>query len=653
MRVYPAFRALRMVFYGALLSSVGAAFAADADPEFYVSPAGDDAHPGTLEKPFLTLVRARDAVRAINRKMTADIVVHLRGGIYPVTAPVEFNAADSGRDGFKIIYRAYEAETPVISGGIPVTNWSVHSGRIYKATLQSDRKLRTLYVNGARAEMTRADFTGRGAWGEFVVKGDEPWAETPGATLDGIKFDAAEMPALTNPADIELLQRRIWTFLVMGVRDVATEDGFRVAKLQQPLGAVAATMAWECNIAPQESFTLRNAFEFLDRPGQFYFNRVTHTLYYFARDEEDMTKAEVIAPTSEGLLRIAGGSTSGRVANLVFSGLTFSHDHWQLNRVADSHGAIGVQSLGYYTHFRADGNHHKTRYNILDLPRATVELRNAENIRFERNHFTRLASGCAVSLVNDVVDSEVVGNAFHDLSGNAVNVGHPQHYAIGDGPLFPAGVEGACARVRISNNWIRDVSLEFKQQEAISGFFTEAVEISHNDIARVPYGGIALGWWWGNGEIPPSTVSKDNVIARNRVCDTQRELPRDGGAIYVLGEQPGSRIEGNYVRSNTRTLYLDDGSAYWTVAGNVLDPRDQRDGPKPAHGQWINLWTPRIRDNKIDGNFTTIAKADIRGVNCEPTNTRVETEHSAEARKIIDDAGLEPAYRNVARTISK
>ncbi len=636
-----------------LFCTLGSAFAADVSRVFYLSPSGDDANPGTLAKPFQTLPCARDAARAVSREMTGDIVVYLRGGTHLVTAPVEFTAADSGRNGFDIIYRSYREETPIISGGVTVTDWSVHNGRIYKATLRSDAKLRPLYVKGTRAEMTRADFLGKGAWGEFVVKGDEPWAETPGTTLDGIKFDSAELPALTNPADIELLQRRIWTFLVMGIRDVAVEDGFMVAKLQQPLGAIAATMAWDCNIAPQEPFTLRNAFEFLNRPGQFYFNRVTHTLYYFARDVEDMAKAEVVAPTSEGLLRIAGSSTSERVKNLVFSGLTFSHDHWQLNRVADSHGAIGVQSLGYYTHFRADGDHHKTHYNILDLPQATVELRNAENIRFERNHFTRLASGCAISLVNDVVDSAVVGNVFNDLSGNAVNVGHPQHYKIGDGPLFPAGVEGVCARDKISNNWIREVSREFKQQEAISGFFTEAVEISHNDIARVPYGGIALGWWWGNAEIPPSNVSKNNVIARNRVCDTQQELSKDGGAIYVLGEQPGSRIENNHVRSNTRTLYLDDGSAYWTVTGNVLDPRDQRDVPKRAHGQWLNLWTPRIHDLKIDGNFTTFAKADIRGVNCVPTNTRVETEHSAEAQIIIDAAGLEPAYRDIEKKASK
>lgn len=115
-----------------LFCTLGAAFAAGASQKFYVSPAGDDANPGTLAKPFQALSRARDAARVVSREMTGDIVVCLRGGTHRVTAPVEFTAADSGRNDFHIIYRSYREETPVISGGISVTDWSVHKGRITK-----------------------------------------------------------------------------------------------------------------------------------------------------------------------------------------------------------------------------------------------------------------------------------------------------------------------------------------------------------------------------------------------------------------------------------------------------------------------------------------------------------------------------------------
>jgi hypothetical protein len=208
-----------------------------------------------------------------------------------------------------------------------------------------------------------------------------------------------------------------------------------------------------------------------------------------------------------------------------------------------------------------------------------------------------------------------------------------------------------CARDVISNNWIRNVSLDFKQEEAISGFFTEAVEISHNDIRGVPYGGIALGWWWGNAEIPPSKVPKNNVIAYNRLVETQQVLPRDGGSIYVLGEQPGGRIEYNYIKANTRTLYADDGSAYWTIANNVVDPKGTPDIPGRKDGQWLFLWTPRIHDLKIDNNYSTIENTRNEGVNCKPANTHFEKEFSPAALAIVNAAGLEAAYRDIAEDV--
>jgi hypothetical protein len=192
--------------------------------EIYVSPAGADSNPGTKEMPFQTLVRARDEARSLKSKVNGDIVVFLRAGTYCVTEPLVFGVGDSGVDGHSVEYRAFDHETPVISGGVTVTNWVLDHGKIFKANLNWDRKLRGLYVNGKRATMTQADFKGQGAWGEFIVNGTEPWAETPGKTLDGIQFDSSQMPRFSQPEDVELLQHRVWNFLVMGVRDIDTQS---------------------------------------------------------------------------------------------------------------------------------------------------------------------------------------------------------------------------------------------------------------------------------------------------------------------------------------------------------------------------------------------------------------------------------------------
>ena len=63
----------------------------------------------------------------------------------------------------------------------------------------------------------------------------------------------------------------------------------------------------------------------------------------------------------------------------------------------------------------------------------------------------------------------------------------------------------------------------------------------------------------------------------------------DGGSIYVLGPQPNSVIEANYVACQRKlygSLYTDDGSAYWLLQHNVVNG-----GP-----EWLHIWTSRIYD---------------------------------------------------------
>ena len=121
--------------------------------EFYVAPAGADTNPGTQSRPFATLQRARDAARAVAGQMNGDILINLRGGRYPLDKTVEFTQADSGRNGHQILYKAAAGQKPVFSGGVLVSGWSLHEGRIWKAPLARDHKLRALYVNDQRAVM--------------------------------------------------------------------------------------------------------------------------------------------------------------------------------------------------------------------------------------------------------------------------------------------------------------------------------------------------------------------------------------------------------------------------------------------------------------------------------------------------------------------
>src|ERR1700683_1282933 len=500
-------------FFASLCSFVLSALTAGAaiQASYYVSPTGNDNNAGTEDAPFMTVTKARDIVRAINGSMSGDIIVYLRGGTYFLTSPIQFNEKDGGTNGHEIIYKAYTGETPIISGATQVTGWTQDHGDVYKATLNRDTKLRSLVVNGVRAQMTISKDIKINAndpkalinWGSFNGVGTEPWAQTGGTASDGVQFPSEQVAVYANPSDVELEWAWAWCENISCVRDMTANNGMTVVKMQQPYGAIASKLRW-CALGGTKGYvyTLRNAYELLNAPGEFYFNRTTKTLYYYSRGEE-MSTATVYAPLSEGLIKVSGTSTSSRVNNLQFFGITFQHDHYLLTDVGGSRGFVGSQSSAVFCKFRNDGDHNKCYFTNEDIPQATVELRNCDGIRIERCRFLQLGSPIAVRLYNDVINTTVIGNVFKDLSGNAINLGHPQHYSIPlTGSLFPDGVAGLCKNDLITDNLVENVSTEFKRIEGICGYHLDSVEISHNDVRMLPYGGIAVGWWWGaNGNI--------------------------------------------------------------------------------------------------------------------------------------------------------
>ena len=99
---------------------------------FHVSPQGSDSNPGTEQQPFRTIERARDAVRSNTEDMAQNIVVYLRGGTYNIDRTLVFDHRDSGKNGYTVVYRNYENESPIISGGQKIGGWRLDSGNRWR-----------------------------------------------------------------------------------------------------------------------------------------------------------------------------------------------------------------------------------------------------------------------------------------------------------------------------------------------------------------------------------------------------------------------------------------------------------------------------------------------------------------------------------------
>ena len=100
-----------------------------AATSFFVSTKGDDSNPGTINKPFKTILKA-------SKEMQAGDICYIREGIYHEIITLY---ETHGKNTTPIIFKAYNNENVVLDGTELIkTTWTKHKGNIYKAKIKKD-----------------------------------------------------------------------------------------------------------------------------------------------------------------------------------------------------------------------------------------------------------------------------------------------------------------------------------------------------------------------------------------------------------------------------------------------------------------------------------------------------------------------------------
>jgi hypothetical protein len=83
--------------------------------DFFVAPTGNDADPGTADRPFATLERARDAVRQLKQAgpLNEPVNIKLQRGTYRLARAVVFGPEDSGTAACPITYQSVTGKNVV------------------------------------------------------------------------------------------------------------------------------------------------------------------------------------------------------------------------------------------------------------------------------------------------------------------------------------------------------------------------------------------------------------------------------------------------------------------------------------------------------------------------------------------------------------
>jgi hypothetical protein len=365
----------------ACILALAALAAPGARAALWVSPSGDDRAPGSEEEPVRTIARARDLVRGLNRDMADDITVFIAGE-HHLEQPLAFGPEDTATNGYSIIYTAAPGEHPVVSGGIRITGWGIADAarNLWAAPVPDGQApARELFVNGTPVSQTCGRLL------QFFSKKTDA---VPAAQPD---------PAANwkNPADV-------------------------VFEPVEPGGI------WSEREGVVPVF-VRNAFELLGKPGEWYFDRPARRLYYTPRPGETMATADVEAAVAPALVEIRG-SAGHPVAGLIFKGIRFEY-------------AAGPGG-------RADA-----------VPALAVS--NAASVQFLEDEFLHIGSG-ALQFGPAVTGSGTDASLFADIGGAAVRIAGASQVRIAESRFtYAAGRRPFAGVIEVDGS--QDVTIEHSQ----------------------------------------------------------------------------------------------------------------------------------------------------------------------------------------------
>ena len=531
---------LIIVWMSAALFSCG-----DKGHEIYVSPDGNDSARGELSSPLASLQRAAALARENTGKV--PVTVFLSGGYYRLTDPLELNTLDGGSAEAPVRWKAMKGEKPVISGGISVGNWKQENDSCWSALLPPDfhEEFRSFYVNGKRAIRTR-----------FPDNGYLRVEKAGKDNRTNFFFGENDFPRVKVADELELVFLHDWSITRIGVRSIDWKSKHLIAA--DSIGAwhsFFSIAGWE----EHPRYYLENAIEFLDTPGEWYCDFKERKVYYWPLPDEEISATEGVIPVATKLITITGNQEN-HVEFITFEGISFEHTDWQI----PSHGYCGIQACMYYDRSKNESGWSK-------VP-ATIELDLAKNCSFN-NCIIRHTGGSGIWINENCSDCEISENHIYDISGNGVNIGEGFDRLVNGTPWWNSSPEEVSKNIKLTHSLIEDCGMQFYGAIGIWCGLASNTVIDHNEIRNLPYSGISVGWMWDT--IP--TPCRENTINANHIHHIMKIL-HDGGGIYTLGLQPGSRITGNLIHdvptnvggAESNGMFLDEGSSELLIENNII-----------------------------------------------------------------------------------
>ena len=305
--------------------SVPAPAANTKEANFFVAVNGNDSWSGALHEPnpdgtdgpFATLNRACKAARQEGGGQPRKLII--QAGRYFLDKPLELGAGDSG-----LTIESAPGADVCLYGGKKVTGWKRDGEKYYAVALPGvkDRKwdFRALIVNGRFCRRARLPEKG---FFEHLSRFDVPWMSTTGGgwkrkptseELTTLKYSPEDIGPWLDVNNAEVTVYHMWDESMVGLKAIDAEK--QILRFSSPSGHPPGAFG-------VKKYVIWNVREGMTEPGRWYLDRTAGKLVYWPLPGEDVTKAEVFAPTIDSIIRIRG-TRENPASDITIRGLMLS-----------------------------------------------------------------------------------------------------------------------------------------------------------------------------------------------------------------------------------------------------------------------------------------------------------------------------------------
>uniref|UniRef100_UPI0032174330 PDZ domain-containing protein n=1 Tax=uncultured Draconibacterium sp. TaxID=1573823 RepID=UPI0032174330 len=470
--------------------------------EIYVSPSGNDTNPGTIEAPFASVERARDEVRNLKNKKSAPVTVFFREGVYRFSQPLLLTADDSGEEGKAIIYSAYKNEKVSFTGCRKLSpKWEKYSDNLWvtKAKLPTEQGFspRTLYVNGAACPVARYP---------NLVPGERPWGGVNADCLNPERVSTWKSPV---GAYVHGMQQGKWGSIHYKIIDV-TPKGIPHLEL---VSINTSTMYNNAQLHKTDRY-VENAFEELDAPGEWFWDKATEHLYFYPPGGLDVNKALFEVPETACIIKMEGREETP-VKYITFNNIDFEKTRSTWYKTTE-HLPVGDYVINRGAAVFMEGTEHCeiADCDFLEIGGNAIMLSNYNrNSKITGNRLENIqANGIVLVGSRDAMRDSPWCNVLDSTATKDLTKewGYKLSYKVWDEPFrdkqqstdtIPGPkTENYPRFCLVENNLITRVGELEKQAAGILVSMSAENTLNHNSIYDLPRAGICLndGCWGGN-----------------------------------------------------------------------------------------------------------------------------------------------------------